>query len=117
MLSPTQLDRLAELAGECRHPEWEIEDGKNYTCPKCGEHILTDDPADLPTVGPYAYGITLEKLFGIIDKHDHWSVTIRRSQGVYHVTIAWVFRCVGVETYGRGELEEALAEAILKAAE
>ena len=118
MLTPKRIDALAELAGCCRHPKWETKDGpddtKHYTCPACGEHILTDDPKDLPTVGPYVYGMTLEKLLGIIEAKG-WDLIVHRTGGKYFVVLASLDK--GILGNGANErFMEALSEAILKAA-
>lgn len=123
-MTQDHIDRLAELAGGCRHPKWQVEDKylhgmRGYRCPKCDEYIIVHENDILPAVGNGQWQPTLEGLIEIWEdtrihkgqirlngRDKHWWAAIRLKR---RPTQQWI--------KGKGSTPtEALAEAILKAA-
>lgn len=128
-MDQTQIDRLAELAGECRHEYERATIRKPYIspstlkptelrgwkCSKCGYYRYDWEGENLPVVGSGNWQPTLEGLFGIIDRQD-WFVMVERDDGSCVVEVSMWKNDVIVRFPAFGCLEEALSKAILKAA-
>jgi len=125
-LTREQIDALAELAGECRH-DWEPKtesvcmDGREgrrfigFYCRKCDTQQDTTAVLTLPAVGDGTWEPTLEELIGIIDEQD-WLLTIERDDGTYFVEVSMWRDNHRACFCANGNIDEALAKAILKAA-
>lgn len=138
-MTQTEIDRLAELAGLCRH-DWQRQKEGNLNkcvCARCGdkcdEHLYcpveleemgigdctTCGPHDLPAVGSFVtFEPTLEGLLGIVERQG-WNAqinAIHNPDGPYFYC-ANVFPYAGEEHVAHSSKpDKALSEAILKAA-